>query len=169
LEATNREGTYWHLATRPDEFEKIEHAALKAKAHLIDKALNDCKFKTIVHGDAKLANFCFSKNGKAVGVVDFQYVGGGCGMKDVAYFLESCLSSEELERYQNDVLDFYFEILEDATNKNQINFKSLEAEWRKMYPIACADFTRFLMGWMPGHQKINDYQLALLEEVVANL
>ena len=45
-------GTYWHLDTRPEEFEKIEHPTLKAKAHLIDAELNNCYFQTIVHGDA---------------------------------------------------------------------------------------------------------------------
>jgi Ser/Thr protein kinase RdoA (MazF antagonist) len=64
------------------------------KAAVIDQVLNNCSYQTIVHGDAKLANFCFSKEG-AVSAVDFQYVGGGCGMKDVAYFLGSCLTGKE--------------------------------------------------------------------------
>jgi len=163
-------GTYWHLETRPEEFETIQHSELKAKAHLLDEALNNCQFKTIVHGDANLANFCFSAKVTTdkleVGVVDFQYVGGGCGMKDIAYFLGSCLTGEKLALYQNDLLDFYFEILHEVTSKTHINFRALEIEWRKMYPIACADFTRFLVGWMPGHQKLNDYQLTLLESVL---
>ena len=88
-------GTYWNLSTRPDEFEKIEHSILKSKAHRIDEVLNECIYQTIIHGDAKLANFCFSEDGLKVAAVDFQYVGGGCGMKDVAYFLGSCLSGSE--------------------------------------------------------------------------
>jgi hypothetical protein len=162
-------GTYWHLKTRPDEFEKIEHQGLKAKAAVIDEVLNQCKYQTIVHGDAKLANFCFAEDGKTVAAVDFQYVGGGCGMKDVAYFLGSCLSGSESELYQNELLDFYFSALAAALESPNVDFKELETEWRKMYPIACTDFTRFLLGWMPSHQKINKYNLNLMNAVLSSL
>uniref|UniRef100_A0A3B5QII7 Uncharacterized protein n=1 Tax=Xiphophorus maculatus TaxID=8083 RepID=A0A3B5QII7_XIPMA len=54
-------GTYWHLETRPDELEAMDDVELKAAASDINRVLNKCHFKTIVHGDAKLANFCFSK------------------------------------------------------------------------------------------------------------
>ncbi len=164
-------GTYWHLNTRPDEFEKIEHQELKSKAYLIDKILNQCKYKTIVHGDAKLANFCFSKNNRNIAAVDFQYVGGGCGMKDVAYFLGSCLSSSEAEQYEEEFLNYYFSELRKAfvLSKFNFNFKELEYEWRNMYPIACTDFTRFLLGWMPLHQKINNYTLNLMNTVLSSL
>ena len=164
-------GTYWHLETRPDELEKMQHQELKSKAHIIDDLLNRCKYQTIVHGDAKLANFCFSKEGNTVAAVDFQYVGGGCGMKDVAYFLGSCLSAEECELYEDYLLNFYFSALEEAllSRENTLNFKELEQEWRRMYALASADFTRFLFGWMPTHQKINSYSLSLMESVLKQL
>lgn len=164
-------GTYWHLATRPNELEKVEHKELKSKAGQIDKLLNDCAFKTIVHGDAKLANFCFSADGGKVAAVDFQYVGGGCGMKDVAYFLGSCLSSNDCARYEEELLNYYFSELDNAlTSKDsKIDFNNLEQEWRSMYPVACTDFTRFMLGWMPTHQKINKYNLRMVNEVLENL
>ena len=164
-------GTYWHLETRPDELKKIEHKALKSKAHLIDKVLNQCQYQTIVHGDAKLANFCFSEDGKSVAAVDFQYVGGGCGMKDVAYFLGSCLSSSECEMYEQELLNFYFTAFKKALQSSTINvdLEALEKEWRRLYPIACTDFTRFLLGWMPSHQKVNDYHLGLMNLTLDSL
>ena len=164
-------GTYWNLETRPDEFKKIGHQELKSKAHKIDDLLNQCAYQTIVHGDAKLANFCFSENGDKVAAVDFQYVGGGCGMKDVAYFLGSCLSSHECALHEDELLDFYFSELQKSfdAKKFDYDFEALEQEWRKMYPIACTDFTRFLLGWMPSHQKINKYNLKILNSVLANL
>jgi len=162
-------GTYWHLATRPDEFEKIEHVELKEKAQLIDDLLNNCKYNTLVHGDAKLANFCFSEEGRKIAAVDFQYVGGGCGIKDVAYFIGSCLSSYDCETYQDELLDFYFTALLKAfqSSGSDIDFKALKDEWTTLYPVACADFTRFLLGWMPAHQKINKYNLDMMHTVLS--
>lgn len=164
-------GTYWHLDTRPEEFERMEEGFLKSKAYDIDQRLNQCQFQTIVHGDAKLANFCFSEDGKCVAAVDFQYVGGGCGMKDVAYFMGSCLSSDACEYYEGELLNYYFECLKVAVIKyhEAVDVNALEIEWRKMYPIASIDFTRFLMGWMPTHQKLNTYTLKIMNTVLSKI
>lgn len=161
-------GSYWHLATRPHELEQLEHQELKARATQIDTLLNNAQYQTIIHGDAKLANFCFSRNGQEVAAVDFQYVGRGCGMKDLVYFLSSCLNSEELAYYEQELLDYYFSELIQAT-PSSININELIDEWTNLYPIASTDFTRFLLGWMPGHQKINAYSLAIMQSVLARL
>ncbi|MFK7980257.1 MAG: phosphotransferase [Saprospiraceae bacterium] len=158
-------GTYWHLATRPQELEVLNDHKLKAAAAAIDKKLTTCKYKTFVHGDAKLANFCFGKNG-AVSGVDFQYVGGGCGMKDVAYFIGSCLNERECERLENQILDTYFEHLQnELVERND----DLEKEWRSLYRVAWADFHRFLKGWSPSHWKINSYSERVTAAVIKNL
>lgn len=161
-------GTYWHLDTRPDELGQMSHTKLKRAAQRIDEVLKCCKFQTIVHGDAKLANFCFSAEGDKVAAVDFQYVGGGCGMKDVAYFLGSCLDNDELQAYESELLSFYFMELKVVLKKlgSEVLFEELEEEWREMYPFACADFMRFLLGWMPGHHKINSYNLKMIDQVL---
>ena len=99
-------GTYWHLETRPDELERMDDPSLKNAASSIDQKLKDSRFQTLVHGDAKLANFCFSLDGSKVAAVDFQYVGGGCGMKDLAYFVGSSFRDEEAENIEGEVLDF---------------------------------------------------------------
>ena len=99
-------GSYWHLDTRPDELEALDDVHLKQAAGEIDALLRAARFQTFVHGDAKLANFCFSEDGTQVAAVDFQYVGGGCGMKDVAYFIGSCLYEEDCERHEAALLGF---------------------------------------------------------------
>jgi len=158
-------GTYWHLQTRPQELAVLDDRRLKEVAPVIDEKLNTCEYKTFVHGDAKLANFCFAKDGKVAGV-DFQYVGGGCGMKDVAYFVGSCLSERECERLEEQILDTYFAYLQsELTERNE----ALEAEWRSLYRLAWADFHRFLKGWSPGHWKINSYSERVTAEVINSL
>ncbi len=164
-------GSYWHLETRPDEYKVMNQSPLKQAAFALDKRLNNSHFQTLIHGDAKVANFCFSSDFKNVAAVDFQYVGGGCGMKDVAYLMSSCLSEYECELNENELLDYYFDELEIALNKRGIRllFNELEIEWRLLYLFAWADFTRFLMGWMPTHQKINGYSKLKMEEALKSL
>lgn len=140
-------GTYWHLATRPDELAAIRDARLARAASSIDARLNAARYQTLVHGDAKLANFCWGVSG--VAAVDFQYVGGGCGMKDVAYLL-SCLDDVALQRGEGALLDLYFNTLREAL-RGAVDADALEGEWRELYPWAWADFMRFLAGWSPGY------------------
>ena len=158
-------GTYWHLETRPQELAVLEDQRLRVAASVIDEKLNACEYKTFVHGDAKLANFCFAKDGQVAGV-DFQYVGGGCGMKDVAYFIGSCLNEKECERLEAQILDTYFEHLQNEMKERN---EALEKEWRSLYRVAWADFHRFLKGWSPGHWKINSYSERIIAEVINSL
>lgn len=159
------EGTYWHLDTRPDEFEAMPEGDIKRHAAELDQKLSNCKFQTIVHGDAKVANFCFNADSTKVAAVDFQYAGGGCGMKDVAYFFGSCFDEHECEQLIPMLLDYYFEVL-TAKVRNPIE---LEQEWRALFAPAWTDFYRFLMGWMPGHKKIHSYTQKLASETLATL
>ncbi len=164
-------GTYWHLSTRPDELAVLADGDLKTFAAQIDSRLSNCKWQTLVHGDAKLANFCFSINRKQVAAVDFQYVGGGCGMKDLAYFISSCLSEDECEQYESDILDLYFSELQSAVKRleKRVPFEEIEKEWRDLYPVSWTDFYRFLQGWSPGHWKIHAYSEKIAKQTIAKL
>lgn len=162
------EGTYWHLATRPQELKALSDARLKESAAVIDAALRNAPYPTIVHGDAKLANFCFSDNGQEVAAVDFQYVGGGCGMKDVAYFVGSCMSEKQCEAKEEAILDHYFTHLAKAVAhyQKQVDISGVVRAWRPLYRVAWADFHRFLKGWSPTHWKINTYSERVVSEVI---
>lgn len=169
-------GTYWHLDTRPDEWAALDNGELKKVAAQIDQRLRSARYQTFVHGDAKLANFCISDSPSSsedeqVAAVDFQYVGGGCGMKDVAYFIGSCLYEDDCERYEGVLLDYYFTALRDALKMRQreIDNNALEQEWRALYPFAWTDFHRFVKGWSPGHWKIHSYSERLARQVIAQL
>lgn len=152
-------GTYWHLDTRPDELELLEDKELKDFAKIINDELNNTKYQTIVHGDAKLANFCFNNEGTSCAAVDFQYVGHGCGMKDLAYFMSSAIEPEVSAKMQEWVLDTYFLELKKAIKFYQpkLNSLDIEKEWRLLFAVAWADFQRFIKGWSPNHFKINEY------------
>ncbi len=164
-------GTYWHLATRPDELEVLQDTDLKDAAQLIDQMLSQAKFKTLVHGDAKLANFCFSLEESSVAAVDFQYVGHGCAMKDVALFMSSAVKPERCAEMEVWVLDTYFAQLQQALMVYQPNLdpNEVEREWRPFFAVAWADFQRFVKGWSPDHWKINPYTEALTSRALAHL
>jgi len=146
----------------------MQHHDLKSAAHNIDKTLNSARYQTFIHGDAKLANFCFSNDDSSVAAVDFQYIGGGCGIKDIAYFLGSCLDDEQCSSCIPELLDIYFNYLKQAINMrhSNIDIDALETEWRNLFAIAWTDFYRFLDGWMPGHWKINRYTQKLAADVL---
>ena len=161
-------GTYWHLDTRPDELAALNDNGLKQAARVIDQILQNSPYQTIVHGDAKLANFCFSGNGQNIAAVDFQYVGGGCGMKDVAYFIGSCLYDEDCEHYEAELLDFYFTELKKSLSSKEtsIDPQAVENNWRSLYHTAWTDFHRFMKGWSPGHWKIHAYSERIARQVI---
>ena len=164
-------GTYWHLETRPEELEALGDDPLKTVAAQLDQRLKAARFQSFVHGDAKLANFCFSDDGDKVAALDFQYVGGGCGMKDVAYFIGSCLDETDCEAKEQALLDSYFASLTQALNRRRpdVNAPAVVAEWRSLFPLAWADFHRFLKGWCPSHWKINSYSERMAREVIESL
>ena len=56
--------------------------------------------------------------------------------------------------------------LEKQGLAKHIDMADLEQQWRALYPVAWADFLRFLQGWKPGHWKIHRYSKRMLEESV---
>ncbi|AZG74851.1 phosphotransferase [Shewanella livingstonensis] len=163
-------GTYWHLDTRPDELAALADSPLKSAAHLIDQTLKQVTYQTLVHGDAKLANFCFSTDDRAA-AVDFQYIGQGCGMKDVVMLLSSVLNYNEPESLINDYLDHYFVALAQGLTEFHPHLNPLDVQqaWQPLYCVAWADFQRFVKGWSVEHFKINPYTEALTEQAITLL
>lgn len=162
-------GTYWHLQTRPDELAKIAGTPLHAAAATLDAKLRDTPFQTLVHGDAKVANFCFGP--RSVAAVDFQYVGGGCGIKDVAYFIGSCFDEDACQLRQEELLDRYCSHLHTAVARRHpaVDGDALCQQWRELYPVAWTDFYRFLAGWSPDHWKVHAYTKRLSAQVLGAL
>jgi len=132
-------GTYWHLETRRAELAATPDPRWHAEAPRLDAALRGARFQTVVHGDAKPANFLWSPMTRDVAAVDFQYVGGGPGTRDVVYLLGA-------DDPRDPRLEVYFDVLRAALPQT-VDAEALEAEWRALVPVAAQDFARFMAGW----------------------
>jgi hypothetical protein len=167
-----KKGTYWHLETRHEEWSAMADGDLKSSAAALANCLDQARFKTLVHGDAKVANFCFSPLDNQVAAVDFQYVGGGVGVQDLAYLLGSALSEFELAENIDYLLEYYFSELGRelmAQGESQAFAQEVIEEWQNLFPIAWADFHRFIMGWSPTHPKNTPFSQQLTEQALSQL
>lgn len=93
-------------------------------------------------------------------------------MKDVAYFIGSCLDEADQERFEKELLEGYFAALRSevvATHGGGVDLDALEQEWRELFLLAQADFQRFLAGWSPEHWKRNDYAERVTRSVLERL
>ena len=162
-ELAEREGTFWHLDTRPEEWEAIPEdgggflSGLKKEARGIADELKAeaRKFSTLNHGDAKAANFCWSDSNPSTSpsisaaAYDFQYVGRGVGARDVAYLLSSAGSSSD-EKQLESSLDFYFDVLQKdlrSLGKGEQAERYTREILTKHFRLSTADFVRFMAGW----------------------
>ncbi|OSX73025.1 hypothetical protein BU14_0384s0013 [Porphyra umbilicalis] len=97
-------GGYWHLQWRRSELSalparlgRVAAASAAVADALYGGGLDGggpggapSRWRTLLHGDAKAANLCWAPNGtSAVAALDFQYVGWGRGVMDVANLLVS--------------------------------------------------------------------------------
>lgn len=87
-------------------------------------------------------------------MVDFQYVGGGCGMRDVAYLLDCVHDQDFGGPATRDALDHYFRVLRmSLAPAFAPRADEIEAEGRALLPVAWLDFQRFLQGWSPAYAR----------------
>ncbi|HSC86828.1 MAG TPA: aminoglycoside phosphotransferase family protein [Polyangiaceae bacterium] len=162
-------GSYWHLGTRRAELLRTRDPRIVRAAPDWDRRLASVRHGTWIHGDAKLDNFCLAPDGR-IAAVDFQYVGPGPGVVDVAYFLSSALSDSACATEAPRLLDAYFGRLRGALT--QLGRPELanpvEAEWRELYPVAWADLFRFYSGWAPSLAESETYARAFAERLLAD-
>lgn len=142
-------GSYWHLDTRHEEWHGIGDPLLKAAAPWLNQKLRTARYQTLIHGDAKIENFCFNPRQSLAAAVDFQYSGAAPGIVDVVYFLDSCLSEIEYQHQQHHWLTLYGKALTSALKAQHpdVDSRTVIQEWLDLYPVAWLDFQRFLHGW----------------------
>ena len=94
------------------------------------------------------------------------------GVKDVAYFLSSCLPGTECEARVPGYLDYYFaELCRELKRPGApaADAAALEREWRELFAWAWLDFYRFLLGWAPRYAAQDEYAVRLLPQLMAQL
>ncbi|MER3445519.1 MAG: hypothetical protein C4291_01190 [Candidatus Dadabacteria bacterium] len=69
--------------------------------------------RTLIHGDLRLDNLLFSssENGTSLIVIDWQFIGRGRSISDIAYFLVFCLPPEQRRAMEWDLLNIYHSVL----------------------------------------------------------
>jgi aminoglycoside phosphotransferase (APT) family kinase protein len=138
-------GSYWYLATRPDEHEEMpDHGwqgRLKRAARAIDARLQRDPLQCVIHGDAKDANILMDEHGK-VTFCDFQYCGRGPPTRDLAYFFCSSVSIDD----EKEALEYYWNELKARLPLNVSPAPTWE-QLQDSMEFAYADFYRFMSGW----------------------
>jgi Ser/Thr protein kinase RdoA (MazF antagonist) len=148
------EGTYYHLETRREELGAIdrEWAPLRDAANEIDRRLcaGAPRFRTLLHGDAKQTNALFGeRDGRVVAAFfDYQYTGGGDGMRDVAYLICSSAAPAAAERHRELLAHYHSELL---ARLGPVRGAEVAAEYtvevmEARFDLALADLTRWMAG-----------------------
>jgi hypothetical protein len=142
------EGCFWQLGTRMDELQYLDNSwrrwgldrAMAMKIH--EKVLH-LPHRTIVHGDAKAANFFWFK--EQVGGYDLQYTGGGSPMKDVAYMLGCSMQEHLIHAHEEVLLRHYHAELTSLLSPEHAADYTFET-MQEAYDLCVADLVRFMCG-----------------------
>jgi hypothetical protein len=98
-----------------DELEPAEATVLEASRELLARWMFDRGDRfAVVHGDYRLDNLLFPVDDPTgVAAVDWQTASLGPPVRDVAYFMETCLEIEDRRRHERDLLATYHRALGD--------------------------------------------------------
>jgi hypothetical protein len=112
------------------------------------------RYQTLIHGDVKSENLFTSKSGEEVAFYDFQYVGLGLGVCDLAKLFTcsiplSMLVADRDVRHElpmqegeKKLLERYWRRLKD-TGKQNYDWKTFVMHWE----VALVDWLRFQASW----------------------
>ncbi|SPO30865.1 uncharacterized protein UTRI_05513_B [Ustilago trichophora] len=157
-----QQGGYHYLATRMEELSSIDpqhdlwgQLGLHSSSDLpfaVDWCLNNPSDRTrlsLIHGDVKAANMAFSRDATRMAMYDFQYVGVGLGVQDLAKFLTTSIPRPHLRDTdgEEELLKTYHGFLVERLPKGaKYEFEELMRDWE----LALISWVRFLAGWSGG-------------------
>ncbi|KAH8149369.1 uncharacterized protein LAJ45_06448 [Morchella importuna] len=156
-------GGYWYLDTRAEEMQCLldddgdgGYAFLLPHVQAVAERLRvrpGDLGATLMHGDCKGANIVFAPPGGdgevRCALYDFQYVGVGLGVQDLAYFLGTSVDVRLLEGGGEDaLLRGYYDELVAALGRRGVEvggytWEVLVGQWE----WALVDWMRFMAGW----------------------
>lgn len=149
------EGSFWQLGTRREELDDMEEVWVRRglnrkTAEDIHEAIVKSRFRTVIHGDAKAANFFFYPAGQhdgslLIGGYDFQYSGMATPLRDVAYVMCCSIKGDLVEACEDELLSHYYTELTRALRPDDADEYSME-ELEVMYELCVVDLARFMSG-----------------------
>ncbi|KAJ9474564.1 CHK domain-containing protein [Pseudozyma hubeiensis] len=155
-----KQGGYHYLSTRQQELSSISPTShwgslgLHANSDLptaVDWCLNNpasASSLSLIHGDVKSANMAFNTTSTRMAMYDFQYVGIGLGVQDLAKFLTTSIPPHHLNQDgEETLLKTYHDFLtQNLPRGAEYSFDQLQQDWE----LALVSWTRFLAGWSGG-------------------
>ncbi|KAJ1022300.1 hypothetical protein NDA13_005211 [Ustilago tritici] len=157
-----QQGGYSYLSTRLSELESISplnspwgRLGLHSASTLpvaIDWCLRNPPNRThlsLVHGDVKAANMAFSHDAAKLAMYDFQYVGVGLGVQDLAKFLTTSIPARLLNSREQEekLLKTYHDFLRNSLPEEaEYDWEDLMRDWE----LALVAWLTFLAGWSRG-------------------
>lgn len=155
------QGGYWYLDTRSEEMESLMSGAdhypylIPFVEYVAEKlrGREGAVGVTLIHGDCKAANIVFNSKSIAgseevkCALYDFQYVGLGFGVQDLAYFIGTSVDRRQLQN-EEELLRFYYDELMAALGRKGV--EENEYTWEVMmeqWEWALVDWMRFMAGW----------------------
>ncbi|KAJ3498530.1 hypothetical protein NLG97_g1049 [Lecanicillium saksenae] len=166
-------GGYTYLATRQAEYASLASnsasewsaafCSSKGAASVAEKVAKFLTprgrpFETFIHGDVKSENLFANESGDSVAFFDFQYVGIGLGVSDLAKLFtcsvplrmlvgrQDTLSREiPMQQEELGLLSQYHQLLtqHDTENRAKYDFTELQRHWE----TALVDWCRFQASW----------------------
>ncbi|GAB4815396.1 hypothetical protein N2152v2_002442 [Parachlorella kessleri] len=154
---------FWEQPTPQEvqeEWESMggEWRELQQAAHQIDRLLQgyqpdgstSTQFRTLTHGDVKAENILFAPQvaGQPLqcAAYDFQYCGGGFGVKDVVYLLASSVDAAVVQQHEPALLEYYHSELVGRLGPEKGEAYTAEV-MAQHYALALLDYVRFMAGW----------------------
>lgn len=174
------QGGYHYLSTRRSELSSINprshwgRLGLHSSSPLpfaVDYCLShppDPTHLSLIHGDVKAANMAFSEDGSRMAMYDFQYVGLGLGVQDLAKFLTTSIPDFMLQDREGEekLLRVYLGELNKRLEKKG---KGERYEWEDLmrdWELALVSWVRFLAGWSGGFWGNTEWLQARVEALL---